>query len=130
MQTLGFSKLNTMRLTLTIVENFLTSRADLRVIYSEGYELSFEHTHGLQIAVNRKSAVKAVRFWIKNILDPATIGLSSSARWTHYPASKRRAHLSAPKLTGPYEGRKGNDCWYIEIKEDQDMHALLAAYLK
>lgn len=119
-----------MPLKLETVERALRAEPRLRVIYDEGYELSFEGDSGLQIAVNRKDTARAIRVWIQNTLDPSRIGLSSAAKVTHYPPSKKRAHLSAPKLTGPYKDRRGNDCWYIALADEADLRTLLSAYLK
>ena len=97
-----------MSLKLSTAERLLASDPRLRPLYDEGYELSFEHrATGLQIAINRKSTVKAIRIWIENTIDPHTLGLSRTAVIKHYPPSKARAHLSAPRLTGPYRGRRG-----------------------
>ena len=119
-----------MLLQINTVELVLRSDSRLQVIYDEGYELSFESSKGLQIAINRKSTVKAIRLWIQNTIDPRVIELSSTAKVVHYPASRPRAHLSAPRLLGPYDGRPGNDCWYIALQQESDLWALLAAYLK
>jgi len=119
----------TMPLTLSTVENVLRSDRRLRVLYDEGYELSFESQTGLQIAINRKSTAKAIRLWIENTFDPHSLGLSPSTAITRYPASKPRAHLSATRLTGPYNGRIGNDCWYLEFTAEADLRAVVTAYL-
>lgn len=119
-----------MPLHLNTVELALRSDSRLRIIYDEGYELSFESTKGLQIAINRKSTVKAIRLWIQNTIDPRVIELSSTAKVVHYPALKPRAHLSAPRLRGPYDGKIGNDCWYIGLQQESDLQALLTPYLK
>jgi hypothetical protein len=54
-----------------------------------------------QIGLNL-SAKTFVGVWIENWRDAHRIGLSSSATIEHYPSSRTRAHLSAPRLTGPY----------------------------
>ncbi len=118
-----------MPLKLETVERTVRLDPRLHVLYDEGYELSFESSSGRQIAVNRKSTATAIRVWIENALDPRTIGLSSATKIAHYPASKPRAHLSAPRLTGPYKGCRGNDCWYIALTEESDLRALLSTYL-
>ncbi len=118
-----------MALNLNTVESILKSISTLRVIYSEGYELSFQSDSGLQIAINRKSTKRAIGLWIQNTLDPSKLGLSPTAIIKHYPVSKSRAHLSAPELTGPYNGRSGNDCWYITFTEEADVRILVQAYL-
>ena len=118
-----------MPLRLDNVERALRSKPGLKVLYDEKHELSFETAGGRQIAVNRQSSAKAVRLWIENKIDPRTIGLSSEAEITHYPATKPRAHLSAPNLTGPYKTRGGNECWYIAIRSEDDLNTLLSAYL-
>ena len=119
-----------MPLQLSTVESILRSDSRLRIIYEEGYELSFESINGLQIAINRKSTTKAIRLWIQNTIDPRAIGLSSTAEIVHYPTTKPRAHLSAQRLFGPYDARAGNDCWYVALKEESDVRALLANYFK
>ena len=62
-----------MLLQINTVELVLRSDSRLQVIYDEGYELSFESSKGLQIAINRKSTVKAIRLWIQNTIDPRVI---------------------------------------------------------
>ena len=119
-----------MPLHLNTVELALRSDSGLEVIYDEGYELSFKSNKGLQIAINRKSTVKAIRLWIQNTIDPRAIGLSSTTNIVHYPASRPRAHLSAQRLLGPYNGKPGNDCWYIALQQESDRRTLLSAYLK
>lgn len=118
-----------MRFTLDTAEKILRGTSALRLLYNEGYELSFESDRGRQIAINRKSAATAVRLWVENTFDPHRIGLSSEVRITHYPETKPRAHLSAKKLTGPYARRRGNDCWYIALRSEEDLRKLLSAYL-
>lgn len=118
-----------MPLELSTVENILRSDTRLQVLYDEGYELSFQSEAGLQIAINRKSVDKAIRLWIQNTLNPKNLPLSPGTEIKHYPATKARAHLSASRLTGPYKGRLGNDCWYISFTAESDVRTLVAAYL-
>lgn len=116
-------------LSLYTVEKILKSVSSLRVLYDEGYELSFRNENGLQIAINRKSTTRAIGLWIQNTLDPSKLGFSSTTTIKHYIASKSRAHLSAAQLTGPYKDRPGNDCWYITFTEEADARILIKAYL-
>lgn len=114
-----------MLISLSTVEKVLRSDSRLRVIYDEAKELSFESISGLQIAINRQSTKNAIRLWIENVLNPKALPFSENVKFQHYPASQSRA----PKLTGPYTGRRGNDCWYISITEEADLRVLLSAYL-
>ncbi len=118
-----------MMLKLNTVEDILKSISNLHVIYDESYELSFRSEDGLEIAVERKSIKKAIGLWIQDTLDPSNLGLSPSTTIKFYPAAKPRAHLSAPKLTGPYKNRLGNDCWNIKFTEEADVRILITSYL-
>lgn len=119
-----------MQLKLENAELILKSDRRLSVIFDQSKELSLENDKGLQIAVNRSSAANAVRFWAQNTFDPSEISLSSTAEFKHYPPTKPRAHLSAKLLAGPYKGSTGADCWYISLKSESDLHAVLDVYLK
>jgi hypothetical protein len=118
-----------MALNLQTAENILKSDSRIRVIYDQQYELSFESKLGLQIAINRRNSTKSIRIWIQNTIEPQNLDLSSSAEIFSYPASKPRSHLSASKLTGPYKGRSGNDCWYIKLNEESDLRKVISVYL-
>ena len=98
-------------------------------LHDELYELTFEARNGRQIALNRKGSKTAVRLWIEKSIDPATVGLSPDVEIKDYPAAKKRAHLSASRLTGPYNNRKGNDAWYVALTSRSDLARLLDAYL-
>lgn len=119
-----------MALSINVVEDILMADPRLRPIYESKYELSFESNSGLQLAVSRKNAVKAVRFWIQNTVNPDLIGFSPSVEVKPYPPAKPRAHLSANLLKGPYRGGPGNDCWLIAVQDEAHVRRLLAAYLR
>lgn len=108
-------------------------RADPRIkpipLHDELYELSFETRCGRQIALNRMSSKTAVRLWIEKSIDPEQIGLSSDAKIKDYPVERPRAHLSASRLTGPYQNRRGNSAWYVSLTSRRDLMRLLDAYL-
>ena len=69
-----------------------------------------------------------MRVWIEKSIDPATLGLSTEVKVQDYPATRKRAHLSASRLTGPYKSRKGNHAWYVALTSDADFVRLLDAY--
>jgi len=124
-----------MNLEIKVAEQILLSDTRLKQIYSEKYELSFECKHGRQIALNRKSSTRAINVWIQNYIDPNTMGLSESAKMSFYPLTKPRAHLSAPRLTGPYTtpsgtSRSGNDCWYVSVTQEVDFRRILLQYFR
>lgn len=108
-------------------------RADPRIrpqpLHDELYELSFETRSGRQIAINRKSSKTAVRLWIEQSIDPRLIGLSPEAKIEDYTRERPRAHLSASRLTGPYQSRRGNSAWYVSLTSRSDLMRLLDSYL-
>ena len=117
-----------MPLDLATAEKILKATPGLQIIYDQMYELSFKSSHGRQIGINRR-ALSNIGIWIEAVINPHMLGLSGSASVKHYPPTKPRAHLSAPRLTGPYKSRLGNDCWYVTLREEADIRLLLSAYV-
>lgn len=118
-------------MNLTEAESLLRAdpRTKPRPLHDELYELTFEAWNGRQIALNRKASKTAVRVWIEKSIDPSAIGLSPEANVEAYPRARRRAHLCASRLTGPYKNRPGNDAWYVSLTSRSDLVRLLDAYL-
>lgn len=98
-------------------------------LHDELYELTFEARNGRQIALNRKGSKTAVRIWIEKAIDLDSLGLSPDATIQDYPAARKRAHLSASRLTGPYKDREGKDAWYVALTSRSDLARLLDTYL-
>lgn len=82
---------------------------------------------GRYLALERR--LKTVsKIHIEPTIDPMSLGLSAETRCERLTASVPRVHLPIVSLTGPYEGRPGNEAWRIRIGSEQDLKVILAAY--
>jgi hypothetical protein len=83
--------------------------------------------NGRYLALERR--LKTItKIHIEPAINPLSLELSAETTIEHLPPSVPRVHLPAATLTGPYEGRSGNEAWRIRVGSEQDIRTIVAAY--
>jgi hypothetical protein len=92
----------------------------------EKYSAVYSTANGRQLALERRS--KTAKIFVENVIDFAALPFSRSTAVEHFPPTRPRVHLPAPRLAGPYKGRAGADAFLIRLGTKNDLVLLLQAY--
>lgn len=108
-------------------ERLLDASPHVRLIRPKTkYAAVYETATQRQLALERRS--KHAKIFIENSAEVATFNLSVETKVEFFPEERVRVHLPAPKLTGPYNGRRGNEAILVLPSNKADLDALVSAY--